>query len=78
MIIEYLKGAKAVVPDDDVALFWEWHSIICAGETGASSTLDDGFDGASYQAAFALGYDLAIRTVMRDALDLPGENNPSC
>lgn len=55
MEVEYYHGVKTDIDEEDVTLFWEWHTQI---------GIDDGYDGQSYLAAFALGYDLAMRALM--------------
>lgn len=65
MQVSYLRNMSVEVPDSVIEIFVEWLALW-------EGRLDDGFDGASYKAAFALGYEVGLRN---SATDTPPKRN---
>ena len=59
MQVHYLRGLSVEIPDSVMELFAEWFSLW-------EGRLDDGFEGESYKAAFALGYEVGLRNAATD------------
>ena len=59
MQVNYLRGLSTEVPDSVMELFWEWFSLW-------EGRLDDGFEGESYKAAFALGYEVGLKDAVTE------------
>jgi len=65
MQVSYLRGMSVEVPEVVMDVFIEWFSLW-------EGRLHDDYDGETYRAAFALGYEVGLRNL---AGDVPPKRN---